>query len=51
MGLPCVAGAESLKIDYAKRQMRAGTVTVAEGETISIDGTTGEIFAGELPTI
>jgi pyruvate, orthophosphate dikinase len=51
MGLPCVAGAESLKIDYAKRQMRAGSVTVAEGETISIDGTTGEIFAGELPTI
>jgi len=51
MGLPCVAGAESLKIDYAKRQMRAGSTTVAEGETISIDGTTGEIFAGELPTI
>jgi pyruvate, orthophosphate dikinase len=51
MGLPCVAGAESLKIDYAKRQMRAGSVTVAEGDIISIDGTTGEIFAGELPTI
>ena len=51
MGLPCVAGAESLKIDYAKRQMRAGSVTVKEGEMISIDGTTGEIYAGELPTI
>ena len=51
MGLPCVAGAETLKIDYASRRMRAGSVTVAEGETISIDGTTGEIFAGELPTI
>jgi pyruvate,orthophosphate dikinase len=51
MGLPCVAGAESLKIDYAKRQMRAGSVTVYEGDVISIDGTTGEIFAGELPTI
>ncbi len=51
MGLPCVAGAESLKIDYSKREMRAGSVTVKEGETISIDGTTGEIFAGELPTI
>jgi pyruvate,orthophosphate dikinase len=51
MGLPCVAGAESVKIDYAKRQMRAGSVTVAEGDVISIDGTTGEIFAGELPTI
>jgi pyruvate, orthophosphate dikinase len=51
MGLPCVAGAESLKIDYAKRQMRAGSVTVNEGDMISIDGTTGEIYAGELPTI
>jgi pyruvate, orthophosphate dikinase len=51
MGLPCVAGAESVKIDYAKRRMRAGSVTVAEGDLISIDGTTGEIFAGELPTI
>ncbi len=51
MGLPCVAGAESLKIDYAKREMRAGSVVVKEGDLISIDGTTGEIFAGELPTI
>jgi pyruvate,orthophosphate dikinase len=51
MGLPCVAGAESLKIDYAKREMRAGPATIREGELISIDGTTGEIFAGELPTI
>jgi pyruvate, orthophosphate dikinase len=51
MGLPCVAGAESLRIDYGKRQMRAGSATVNEGDVISIDGTTGEIFAGELPTI
>jgi pyruvate,orthophosphate dikinase len=51
MGLPCVAGAESLRIDYASRQMRAGPATVSEGDVISIDGTTGEIFAGELPTI
>ncbi len=51
MGLPCVAGAETLKIDYGKRQMRAGSATVQEGDLISIDGTTGEIYAGELPTI
>ena len=51
MGLPCVAGAESLQIDYANRQMRAGGASVAEGDMISIDGTTGEIYAGELPTI
>ena len=51
MGLPCVAGAETLRIDYAKREMRAGGTRVAEGDMISIDGTTGEIYAGELPTI
>jgi pyruvate, orthophosphate dikinase len=51
MGLPCVAGAETLRIDYRKRTMRAGDVEVAEGEMISIDGTTGEIYRGELPTI
>jgi pyruvate,orthophosphate dikinase len=51
MGLPCVAGAETLRIDYAKRELRAGDVTVREGDMISIDGTTGEIYAGELPTI
>jgi pyruvate,orthophosphate dikinase len=51
MGLPCVAGAESLQIDYGSRTMSAGGVTVREGEMISIDGTTGEIYAGELPTI
>jgi pyruvate,orthophosphate dikinase len=51
MGLPCVAGAEALHIDYAARTMQAGGVTVREGEMISIDGTTGEIYAGELPTI
>ncbi|MBA3688372.1 MAG: pyruvate, phosphate dikinase [Chloroflexi bacterium] len=51
MGLPCVAGAESLHIDYAKRTLEAGGTTVREGEMISIDGTTGEIYAGELPTI
>ncbi len=51
MGLPCVAGAESLRIDYAARSMQAGGTTVREGEMISIDGTTGEIYAGELPTI
>ncbi len=51
MGLPCVAGAESLQIDYADRTMQAGGTTVREGDMISIDGTTGEIYAGELPTI
>ncbi len=38
-------------IDLGKREMRVGGKVIKEGEPISIDGTTGEVFAGELPTI
>src|SRR5688500_5745826 len=51
LGLPCVAGCAALSIDLAKREMRVGDKTVKEGDFISIDGTTGEVFAGELPTV
>ncbi len=51
LGLPCVAGCSALEIDLAKREMRVGNAMIKEGEAISIDGTTGEVFAGELPTI
>ena len=51
LGLPCVAGVEALDIDYAARTMTAGSATIREGDTISIDGTTGEVYAGALDTI
>jgi len=51
LGLPCVSGAAALDIDLAKREMRVNGKVVKEGDAISIDGTTGEVFAGELPTI
>ncbi len=51
MGLPCVAGAETLRIDYRSRTITAGDKVVNEGDMISIDGTTGEIYAGALATI
>ena len=51
LGLPCVAGCAELSIDVAKREMHVGKVVIKEGDPISIDGTTGEVFAGELPTI
>ena len=52
MGRTCVCGAEELTIDLAARRMvtRDG-VEVAEGDTVSIDGTTGEVFAGEVPVM
>jgi len=51
LGLPCVAGVAALDIDLQKREMRVGGKVIKEGDAISIDGTTGEVFAGELPTI
>ena len=51
LGLPCVAGCAELSIDLGKREMRVGKAVIKEGDSISIDGTTGEVFAGELSTI
>ena len=51
LGLPCVAGCAELSIDLHKREMRVGNTIIKEGDAISIDGTTGEVFAGALPTI
>ncbi|MDP9266656.1 MAG: pyruvate, phosphate dikinase, partial [Chloroflexota bacterium] len=51
LGLPCVAGCSALSIDLAKREMRVGDAVIREGDPISIDGTTGEVFKGALPTI
>jgi pyruvate,orthophosphate dikinase len=50
MGKPCVAGAGDLRIDERTATMRAGDHTVKEGDFISIDGTTGEVFAGDIKT-
>ncbi|MDR1457458.1 MAG: pyruvate, phosphate dikinase [Puniceicoccales bacterium] len=50
MGKVCVCGAGGLVIDYAKKQVSADGVTIKEGEPISIDGTTGEIFVGHVET-
>ncbi len=51
MGRPCVAGAADLRIDYARRQMLAAGRTVKEGDIITIDGSTGEVMLGAIPTV
>ena len=51
MGRPCVVGAGELLIDYAGKIMSAGDVTIAAGETITIDGAVGQIIRGEVATI
>ncbi len=50
-GVPCVCGAEDLEIDLRSRLMRVGDIVVREGDTLSIDGSTGEVFIGEIPRI
>ncbi|MFI6628387.1 pyruvate, phosphate dikinase [Nonomuraea fuscirosea] len=52
MGKTCVCGAEELEVHTDERRFTGpGGVTVAEGDVISIDGTTGEIYLGEVPVV
>ena len=46
MGTTCVCGLEALDVDLESRTARIGDRTIAEGDMISVDGTTGELFAG-----
>jgi pyruvate, orthophosphate dikinase len=49
-GVPCVCGAGDIQIDVKTREFRANGQIVKEGDWVSIDGTTGEVFLGEIPT-
>jgi pyruvate,orthophosphate dikinase len=51
LGKPCVVGCEELHFDMAARKATARGKTISEGDTISIDGATGEVFIGELPHV
>jgi pyruvate,orthophosphate dikinase len=51
MGRPCVAGAGGVVVDYAAQALSAGGVTVQAGETITLDGATGEVFAGTVAMV
>jgi pyruvate,orthophosphate dikinase len=52
LGLPCVVGASDLEIDRRRRAIVApGGRVFAEGDTITVDGTAGEVLAGEAPTL
>jgi pyruvate,orthophosphate dikinase len=50
MGKVCVCGAGALQIDYASRTLKADGVTYKEGDFLSINGTLGNVYAGQLPT-
>jgi pyruvate,orthophosphate dikinase len=50
MGKVCVCGASALRVDYQARTMTVGKHTFKEGDFLSIDGTSGEVYPGELKT-
>jgi pyruvate,orthophosphate dikinase len=50
MGKICVCGAAGVQINYAKRTMKIGKTNFKEGDFLSIDGTSGEIYQGEVKT-
>jgi pyruvate, orthophosphate dikinase len=51
MGKPCVAGAEGIAVNVKARMAAVGEAVINEGEVITIDGTSGNVYIGEIPTI
>ena len=49
-GIPCIVGATTVQIDLEKRVMNVGDKVIKEGEWISVDGTTGKVYAGKIGT-
>ncbi|MDH2391318.1 MULTISPECIES: pyruvate, phosphate dikinase [Streptomyces] len=51
MGKTCVCGAEELQVDTKRRRMTAGDRVIEEGDVVSIDGSSGKVYLGEVPVV
>ncbi len=51
MGKPCVAGAEGIHVDVQRREAHVGGHTIVEGDLITIDGSNGNVYPGEIPMV
>ncbi|MEQ9149943.1 MAG: pyruvate, phosphate dikinase [Parvibaculaceae bacterium] len=51
MGRPCVSGAGSIRIDYKSETFTAAGVTLKKGDIITVDGSTGQVLRGKIPTL
>ena len=51
MGKPCVAGAEGIAVDVNQRRAVVGEQIIHEGDVITLDGSTGEVYLGAIPTL
>ena len=51
MGKPCVAGAEGISVDVGRREAIVGDTSFKEGDTITLDGSSGRVYLGAIPTV
>jgi pyruvate,orthophosphate dikinase len=51
MGRPCISGSTEITIDYLNKEFKAGNTIIKEGDTITIDGASGEVMLGMVPTV
>ncbi|MDH3892135.1 MAG: pyruvate, phosphate dikinase [candidate division Zixibacteria bacterium] len=51
MGKCCVSGAEAIRVNAAKKRFQIGKLIIKEGETITLNGSSGDVILGEVPTI
>ena len=51
MGKPCVAGADGIEVDVMSRRAHIGEVVIKEGDLITIDGTSGNVYLGAVATV
>ena len=51
MGKPCVSGCEAIQIDVRERRAKVGETILYESDVITIDGSTGKVYPGEIPTV
>ncbi|WP_416069441.1 pyruvate, phosphate dikinase [Streptomyces sp. PA03-2a] len=51
MGKTCVCGAEEIEVDTKRRRLTVGGTVVEEGDIVSVDGSTGKVYLGEVPVV
>src|SRR5918998_224538 len=51
MGKPCISGASSIRVDYAKETLTVAGKTLRKGDIVTIDGSTGQVLLGEIPML
>jgi len=51
MGKPCIVGCNDMRIDYSAKKLLVDSKAILEGDVITIDGSNGNVYVGEIPTV